>query len=137
MGIEPFLVTSSTIAIIAQRLVRRLCPDCKRSYVPDQEALAELGTHALEYAAREAFLSVGCSACSDRGYRGRSGIFEVLAMTPQIQELTLRGGDSNAIKREARRLGMFSLRVPEQHGGLGTVPIKYLLAPPPLTKYCA
>ncbi len=110
MGIEPFLVTSSTIAIIAQRLVRRLCPSCKQSYLPNAEALNELGTHAQQYAGKEAFLPVGCDMCSTRGYAGRSGIFEMMAMTPAIQELTLRGGDSNAIKREARKHGMFSLR---------------------------
>ncbi len=110
MGIEPFLVTSSTIAIIAQRLVRRVCADCRQSYVPDVAALNQLGAYAQEYAGKEAFRSVGCEVCSHRGYRGRSGIFEVMAMTPQIQDLTLRGGDSNAIKREARKHGMFSLR---------------------------
>jgi general secretion pathway protein E len=110
MGIEPFLVTSSTIAIIAQRLVRRLCPDCRQVYIPDVEALNELGAYAQDYAGKEAFKSVGCKSCSDRGYRGRSGIFEVMVMTPLIQDLTLRGGDSNAIKREARKHGMFSLR---------------------------
>lgn len=110
MGIEPFLVTSSTIAILAQRLVRRLCPACKQAYIPNAEALNELGAHAQQYAGKEAFLRVGCEACSDRGYLGRSGIFEMMAMTPAIQELTLRGGDSNAIKREARKQGMYSLR---------------------------
>ena len=110
MGIEPFLVTSSTIAIIAQRLVRRLCPSCKESYIPNTEALNELGSHAMQYAGKEAYLHVGCDACSGRGYLGRSGIFEMMAMTPAIQDLTLRGGDSNAIKREARKQGMFSLR---------------------------
>jgi general secretion pathway protein E len=110
MGIEPFLVTSSTIAIIAQRLVRRLCPSCKQSYVPNAEALNELGSQAQQFVGQEAFLPVGCDKCSSRGYKGRSGIFEMMAMTPAIQELTLRGGDSNAIKREARKHGMFSLR---------------------------
>lgn len=110
MGIEPFLVTSSTIAIIAQRLVRRLCTECKLRYVPDKEALNELGQYAQDYAGQEAFKSIGCETCSDRGYLGRSGIFEVMEMTPQIQDLTLRGGDSNAIKREARKHGMYSLR---------------------------
>jgi general secretion pathway protein E len=110
MGIEPFLVTSSTIAIIAQRLVRRLCPECKECYIPDTEAVNELGAHAETYQGKEAFRAIGCEACSDRGYKGRSGIFEMMAMTPQIQDLTLRGGDSNAIKREARKHGMYSLR---------------------------
>ena len=110
MGIEPFLVTSSTIAIIAQRLVRRLCPHCKKAYTPDVAALEELGPKAAHFGGKEAFLSVGCEQCLERGYVGRSGIFEVMAMTPAIQDMTLRGADSNAIKREARKSGMYSLR---------------------------
>lgn len=110
MGIEPFLVTSSTIAIIAQRLVRRLCAHCKQQYTPDLKALEELGSKAIRHQGEAAFHAVGCERCQDRGYMGRSGIFELMAMTPQIQDMTLRGADSNAIKREARRTGMYSLR---------------------------
>jgi general secretion pathway protein E len=110
MGIEPFLVTSSTIAILAQRLVRRLCPHCKKETVADAESLRELGARAEEVRGRPIYQATGCEKCQQRGYYGRTGIFELLPMIPSIQELTLGGADSNVIKREARRAGMRSLR---------------------------
>lgn len=110
MGIEPFLVTSSTIAILAQRLVRRLCPECRAATTADAEALRELGPKADELRGRQIYKAVGCPKCQERGYYGRTGIFELLPMTPQIQELTLSGTDSNVIKREARKGGVRSLR---------------------------
>jgi general secretion pathway protein E len=110
MGIEPFLVTSSTIALLAQRLVRKVCPKCKKAYDPDPESLVELGVPREEATGRIVFQGGGCEFCQQRGYYGRSGIFELLAMTPRIQEMTLAGADSNEIKREARKQGMRSLR---------------------------
>jgi general secretion pathway protein E len=110
MGIEPFLVTSSTLAILAQRLVRKICEECKRPLIPEPESLRELGVNPDDYAGREVFFGEGCPACQKRGYYGRLGIFELLVMTPEIQELTLRDADSNAIKRAAIRGGMHTLR---------------------------
>ena len=111
MGIEPFLVTSSTIAIQAQRLVRRICDTCKVAYTPELETYKELGVDApADPEKRILYHAVGCSACSDRGYRGRTGIFELLVMTTRIQEMALQGVDSNQIKREARKFGMRTLR---------------------------
>jgi len=111
MGIEPFLVTSSTIAIQAQRLVRRICDACKQPYTPEVETYGELGVDApADPARRILYHAVGCKACQDRGYRGRTGIFELLVMTPRIQEMALQGCDSNQIKREARKYGMRTLR---------------------------
>jgi general secretion pathway protein E len=110
MGIEPFLVTSSTIAILAQRLVRKLCPKCKQPTTVDAESLRELGSRAEEFRTRTVQKAVGCEACQQRGYYGRTGIFELLPMTQAIQELTLAGADSNIIKRESRKAGVRSLR---------------------------
>ena len=110
MGIEPFLVTSSTIAIQAQRLVRRICPNCKEGYEPDPESLKELGLSLDDPRIDAIYRGTGCEKCSQRGYYGRSGIFELLVMTPHIQELVLQGADSNVVKREARREGMRTLR---------------------------
>jgi len=110
MGIEPFLVTSSTIAILAQRLVRKLCPKCKQPTTIDAESLRELGARADELRLRTVQKAVGCDACQQRGYYGRTGIFELLPMAQSIQELTLGGADSNVIKRESRKLGVHSLR---------------------------
>jgi len=110
MGIEPFLVTSSTIAIMAQRLVRRVCDHCKIEYVPETETLRELGVAEADMMGVTAFQAQGCDKCLQRGYYGRLGIFELLAMTPHIQDLVLNGADSNVIKREARKQGMRTLR---------------------------
>jgi len=107
MGIEPFLVTSSTIAIMAQRLVRHICPECSESYELTPESLRGLGAPVP---GNIAFRGRGCEKCQNRGYYSRTGIFELLVMTPRIQELTVKGADSNVIKREARKDGMRTLR---------------------------
>ncbi len=110
MGIEPFLVTSSTIAIQAQRLVRRICQQCKEPYPPEPESLKEVGLAPDDPRISSIYHGTGCDKCSQRGYFGRSGIFELLVMSPHIQELVLQGADSNVVKREARREGMRTLR---------------------------
>ena len=110
MGIEPFLVTSSTVAIMAQRLVRRLCPHCREEYIPDVASLRELGVNDEDVMGITAYTAHGCDRCLQRGYHGRSGIFELLVMSPRIQDLTLSGVDANVIKREARKQGMRTLR---------------------------
>lgn len=109
MGIEPFLVTSSTIAIMAQRLVRRICPECKEAYTPDPDSLRDLGVTG-DALGNVVHRGKGCERCQGRGYFGRTGIFELLVMTPHVQELTLKGVDSNLIKREAMKHGMRTLR---------------------------
>jgi general secretion pathway protein E len=110
MGIEPFLVTSSTIAIQAQRLVRRICPHCKQPYHPEATALRDLGLKPEDPRCATLYHGTGCKRCAERGYYSRTGIFELLIMTPRIQELALQGVDSNQIKREARKQGMRTLR---------------------------
>ena len=110
MGIEPFLVTSSTIAIMAQRLIRRICPHCREAYTPDPASLKDLGVPPEQIPGKVVYRGKGCAECQGRGYYGRTGIFELLVMTPRIQELTLKGVDSNLIKREAIKLGMRTLR---------------------------
>jgi general secretion pathway protein E len=110
MGIEPFLVSSSTIAILAQRLVRRICKHCRESYEPEIESLLELGISREEAQGKLVYRGRGCDKCQGRGYYGRTGIFELLVMTPRVQDMTLKGADSNVIKREAKRHGMRTLR---------------------------
>ena len=110
MGIEPFLVTSSTIAIQAQRLVRRTCSQCKESYTPERDPLQELSIRLDDPRAKTLWRGRGCDKCSQRGYYGRTGIFELLVMSQKIQEMVLQGADSNAIKREAHKEGMRTLR---------------------------
>lgn len=110
MGIEPFLVSSSTIAIMAQRLVRRICEQCKEPYEADPESLMGLGISREEAKGKTVWRGTGCDHCQGRGYYGRTGIFELLIMMPHIQELTLKGVDSNVINREAKKEGMRTLR---------------------------
>ena len=108
MEIEPFLVSSAVQAIIAQRLVRVLCPHCKEPYEPEEAQWNELGT--TKDMAGPIFRAKGCEKCLETGYRGRTGIYEFLRMTESIKGLVLQTSDANQISRAARKEGMVSLR---------------------------
>ncbi|MGD9159202.1 MAG: ATPase, T2SS/T4P/T4SS family, partial [Desulfobacteraceae bacterium] len=110
MGIEPFLVTSSVIAILAQRLVRVICPKCKEEYQPDEQSLLKVGITPKMLKGRRIFRGTGCPACLNTGYSGRTGIFEILIVNEAIQNLILKTSDSNAIKQKAIENGMVTLR---------------------------
>ena len=109
MGIEPFLVASSVIAIVAQRLVRVLCPRCKEAYEPDTESLIDAGIPRNAINGRSIYRRKGCNACMNTGYRGRTGIFEIMIMDEGVKKLILRTSDSNQINDEAVRNGMSTL----------------------------
>ena len=109
MGIEPFLVTSSVIAIIAQRLVRVLCPKCKEGYTPDDESLANLGVDKARLEKHTVYRKMGCASCMNTGYRGRTAIFEILILDDPIKRLILKTSDSNQINDEAIKRGMTNL----------------------------
>ena len=108
MGIEPFLVASSVVAVLAQRLLRRICPDCKRSYQASAEELSRLdlppGTGTTLYR------GAGCAACSQTGYRGRTGIFELMVLDDDIRRLIGGKADATAIKQSAVAKGMVTLK---------------------------
>jgi general secretion pathway protein E len=108
MDIEPFLVSSAVQAIIAQRLVRVLCPHCKEPYEPEEAQWTELGLEKDTLG--PIFRAKGCEKCLETGYRGRTGIYEFLRMTESIKGLVLQTSDSNQIGRAARKEGMVSLR---------------------------
>jgi general secretion pathway protein E len=105
MGVEPFLIASSLLAVLAQRLVRRICPDCKEPFPPEESTLEELGLpkDQVFYHGR------GCDACMQSGYRGRAGIFELLVMDNDIRHLLTSGADSVRMKDMAVRNGMATL----------------------------
>ena len=111
MGVEPFLVASSIIGILAQRLVRTLCPDCKESYTASAEEAEELGLK-LEPGTGLPTLwrGAGCTTCLKTGYKGRAGIHEMLMPTDEIRQLILQNVDSNSIKKRAMTQGMRTLR---------------------------
>ena len=108
MGIEPFLVASSVVAVLAQRLLRRICPDCKRPYRASEEELSRLdlppGSTVTLYR------GAGCAACSQTGYRGRTGIFELMVLDDDIRRLIGGKADSTAIKQTAIAKGMVTLK---------------------------
>jgi type IV pilus assembly protein PilB len=108
MGIEPFLMASSTIGVIAQRLTRRLCPDCKQSYTPDDIALNYLGLDPNKQLTF--YRHRGCDKCSGTGYRGRVGVYEVLRMNAELRRLVAGGGTSEAISALAVKQGMKTLK---------------------------
>ncbi len=110
MGIEPFLVTSSVNAILAQRLVRRLCRTCRETIQPDSESLASIGITPEMLAGRTIYRDKGCPDCLQTGHRGREGIFELLLMDDRVKSTILRTSDANAIKKIGVENGMLTLR---------------------------
>ena len=108
MGVEPFLVASSIECIVAQRLARMLCPNCKRRAIIPASALQESGFKAR--IDLEAYEPAGCRRCAGSGYRGRVGLYEVMNMTPEIQAMTLERSPAEAIRDVAVRQGMRRLR---------------------------
>ncbi|HZZ85729.1 MAG TPA: type II secretion system ATPase GspE [Anaeromyxobacteraceae bacterium] len=113
MGVQPFLVASSLVGVLAQRLVRVLCPGCKKAYVPTPEELAQAGITPKILARagnpRQLFKTVGCPACQGTGYQGRTGIYELMLMDDDLRVLILKNVDSSTIKRKAAEHGMLSL----------------------------
>jgi len=111
MGIEPFLVASSVIAVMAQRLLRRVCPTCREPYRPSVEELRQLGISADDLEGRSVFRpGPGCPDCKQTGYRGRLGIHELLVIDDEVRNLTMKSADSSSIRRVAAAKGMTSLR---------------------------
>ena len=110
MGIEPFLVSSSLMGVVAQRLIRVLCPRCKEPYVPTDEELQELQLDRYQLRNGPFFRRGGCPKCADTGYLGRTGIYELLMVDDEIQNLILKGADANVIRKAGIRKGMTTLR---------------------------
>lgn len=110
MGIEPFRIASVVRAILAQRLVRVLCSECKEGYLPEAEALRDAGIPPGQFRGRMVYRGKGCPACSGTGYRGRTGIYEILMVSDAIRQLIMRKADSTTLARQAMEEGMKTLR---------------------------
>ena len=110
MGIEPFLISSTLVGVLAQRLIRRCCPNCREPYVPDDSELEAFGITREELRGRQFYRGSGCDTCNGSGYKGRVGIFELLRVTPEIQSLINRRCPTQEIKEVALRQGMNTLR---------------------------
>jgi len=110
MGIEPFLIASSINAILAQRLIRIICENCKEEYTPEPEMLDRIGLKGEEYRDRKVFRGRGCVKCHNTGFKGRRGIFELLHMTQEMKALVLKTSDANQIRHRAIENGMVTLQ---------------------------
>lgn len=111
MGIEPFLVASSLVAIVAQRLIRFLCQVCREPYTPIEDELKKIGIDKSIIPNGKLYRSKGCGVCLDTGYSGRTGVFEILVMNDDVRNLTLTTTDSTTIKRKAIEHGMTTLKI--------------------------
>lgn len=110
MGCEPFLVSASLEGVLAQRLVRTICKDCKVPYEPNESILNQLGVSAHELGDKQFFTGAGCDSCGQTGYRGRRGLYELLNVSDPVRELITSRAPSVVIKQKAVELGMNTLR---------------------------
>ena len=110
MGVEPFLISSSVLAVAAQRLVRVLCDNCKKTYQPSTIYLKSIGVSPDDFNQSQIYKAVGCERCISTGYKGRLGIFEIMVLNEHLKGLILETFDSNRIKNEAAKQKMASLR---------------------------
>ncbi|MBI4223491.1 MAG: Flp pilus assembly complex ATPase component TadA, partial [Deltaproteobacteria bacterium] len=110
MGVEPFLVSSSVICIMAQRLVRTICKDCARKYTPEEAELKRIGLTPEDLKGRQLFRPVGCPNCLETGYAGRTGIHEILMMNDDVRSEIMKGSDASTVKKAAQKHGMKTLR---------------------------
>jgi len=110
MGVEPFLISSTLTAVLGQRLLRTICPQCRTIYQPPETLLTELGLSRREIRARNFYCGKGCGACNHTGYKGRKGIYELLKITDPLRELINERAPTVALKEKAIELGMVTLR---------------------------
>jgi len=110
MGVEPFLITSSLEAVVAQRLVRTLCKKCKEPYKPSDAILQEVGLTRADVGQRDFFIGRGCKVCNFTGYKGRTGVYEFFIMNDAIKELVLQKAPTVVLRQKAQEFGMRTLR---------------------------
>ena len=111
MGIEPFLVSASLILIAAQRLARKICPECKEEEQVPEQGLVQLGFSEEEAKTITCYRGKGCPVCNDSGYKGRIAFYEIMPVSQEIKEMVLEGASSDELKKTAVRLGMKTLRM--------------------------
>jgi type II secretory ATPase GspE/PulE/Tfp pilus assembly ATPase PilB-like protein len=110
MGIEPFLIASSVEGLLAQRLVRVLCPECKQSFQPGPEVLARLKFNRLNIDGAKFMKQVGCEKCRYTGFRGRTAIYEIIKVDEDLRRLIVERQPSNVLKKSALSKGMRTIR---------------------------
>ena len=115
MGIEPFNVASAVNLIVAQRLVRRVCSECKAEHKYSAEELAALGVLGEEAAGITFYKGEGCDTCQSTGYKGRQGLYEVMSLSPELRRMILKGCSAAELQEQAVKEGMLTLRMDGMH----------------------
>lgn len=110
LGVEPFLVTATLEGIVAQRLVRKICENCKTSYQPTENQLMELQLTPEDVKGKKLYYGRGCEKCNNTGYRGRTGIFEIMLFNDEIRDLVMQQASANVLRAAAQKAGMRLLR---------------------------
>lgn len=110
LGLEPFLVTATLEGIVAQRLVRKICTNCKTPFEPTEEMLMELGLTPEDVGGKQFYYGRGCEMCNGTGYKGRTGIFEIMVLNDEIRDLIMNRASTAILQEAARRAGMTTLR---------------------------
>ncbi|PYK57335.1 MAG: pilus assembly protein PilB [Verrucomicrobia bacterium] len=110
MGVEPFLVSSTLEAVLGQRLLRSICPNCRTNYEPNANTLDQLGLSRRDLGEKKFYYGKGCDACNQTGYRGRKGIYELMRITDPLRELINERAPTVTLKQKAIELGMITLR---------------------------
>ena len=110
MGVPTFLITATVEAILAQRLVRRICTQCREEVTPTQEMLQQLGLTPEQMRTMKFYRGAGCDVCNNTGYKGRVGLFELMIITDKLRDMIMENVSVDEMRLEAQRNGMVSLR---------------------------
>jgi type IV pilus assembly protein PilB len=110
LGLEPFLITASVEGVVAQRLVRRICNNCKAVYEPAEEQLMELGLRLDDVAGRVFYYGKGCDVCNNTGYKGRQGLYEIMTLDDAMRDMIVQHASTQLIRVECKKRGMRTLR---------------------------
>ena len=110
MGVPTFLITATVEAILAQRLVRRVCPKCREEYVPNKEILDDLELSAEQLKGKKFYRGSGCENCNNTGYKGRVGLFELMIMNNELREMIMKNASTDDLRAAAQKRGMLTLR---------------------------
>jgi type IV pilus assembly protein PilB len=110
MGVEPFLLTATVEAILAQRLVRKICEDCRTEFEPSADLLMELNLRPSDVQGKQFYYGRGCDRCNNTGHKGRNGIFELVVMNDDIRDLISAGVSTDQLRIAAKKQGMTTLR---------------------------
>jgi type IV pilus assembly protein PilB len=110
MGVPPFLITATVEAILAQRLVRRICAQCKEEVTPSADLLAELELKPTDIAGKKFYRGKGCDHCNRTGYKGRVGLFELMIINDDMRDMIMRNASTDELRNAAKGVGMITLR---------------------------